>query len=641
MKSEVSGFGKDMKTAAGAMVGMALAILLLAGLAGKAHALKTNELELGNDGLYDGAVAIQRDPVGRMLFRDTQVTSPTSLWVLQGKALSHATLSGLGEDDHPHYLSGERHAAAHTAAANAALPIPADPAGHVTLGDHVSDADLHLRRGADERITGAWTFAGTVEAAGARLRLSQNGATGDAWILFEDGVEDAMLGWSASARAFDFNRPVRGNAAEWSAVTASQLRADERISGRDALGSPAAILDGFASIEGIAPADLLARGRDETLAGDWTFQGNVKIEGMLEAEVSGPGDCEKKKGRVLSVAISGGDYTSVQAAINAASSGDVVLVYPGTYNEQITGKSGVTVRGVSRDACIIRYDVQFGSPYGPQHSAISWGGSGIFALENLTAQNLSSPPISPGGTATVLYAYNAAILRVRDCNITGSDNDTVSGWGTSQTHIERCRIETLNSQPDQYYFGDTSMLSVTNSEIICTSYVFYSQNTPTIYAHNNIVRCPTDRWPGTVVPGTYYLSANKMVLVDFSPPQAYERVLGDSMVDGKFTVTSTGTFYGETIFGYSAPGNISFLSRVGGNMVKTLRILGSAIHGTPIKLEWSGDGSNWDTNLYRSSASTLKTDGTFEAETVGAVKTLWKDWAAAAAAGAGDRKSVV
>ena len=31
-----------------------------------------------------------------------------------------------------------------------------------------------------------------------------------------------------------------------------------------------------------------------------------------------------------------GDYTTIQAAVTAASSGDSIVVYPGTYNENIT-----------------------------------------------------------------------------------------------------------------------------------------------------------------------------------------------------------------------------------------------------------------------------------------------------------------
>jgi hypothetical protein len=46
-------------------------------------------------------------------------------------------------------------------------------------------------------------------------------------------------------------------------------------------------------------------------------------------------------------------YNSIQSAITAASSGDLVYVYPGTYTEQITMKAGVPVVGMNREDCIV------------------------------------------------------------------------------------------------------------------------------------------------------------------------------------------------------------------------------------------------------------------------------------------------
>ncbi|MCK5548634.1 MAG: hypothetical protein KAI64_06440, partial [Thermoplasmata archaeon] len=56
---------------------------------------------------------------------------------------------------------------------------------------------------------------------------------------------------------------------------------------------------------------------------------------------------------VLRVGVSGCPYTSVQTALNAASSGDIVLVYPGTYDERVVIGDGVSLVGVHRDSCVI------------------------------------------------------------------------------------------------------------------------------------------------------------------------------------------------------------------------------------------------------------------------------------------------
>lgn len=61
---------------------------------------------------------------------------------------------------------------------------------------------------------------------------------------------------------------------------------------------------------------------------------------------------------VLTVAPSGGDYTSIQTALNSASAGQTVLVYPGTYNEHITTEgvnTGVRLTGFPNALnCVIK-----------------------------------------------------------------------------------------------------------------------------------------------------------------------------------------------------------------------------------------------------------------------------------------------
>lgn len=47
-------------------------------------------------------------------------------------------------------------------------------------------------------------------------------------------------------------------------------------------------------------------------------------------------------------------YHNIQDALAVASSGDLVLVYPGTYTEQITPVAGVVLRGVDQETCVLQ-----------------------------------------------------------------------------------------------------------------------------------------------------------------------------------------------------------------------------------------------------------------------------------------------
>jgi len=138
-------------------------------------------------------------------------------------------------------------------------------------------------------------------------------------------------------------------------------------------------------------------------------------------------------GNVLIVAVLGGDYTTIQAAINAANSGQLVLVAPGTYAENVAFKAGVTVQGMTISG--------FGSTIAPISGVpITLPASGICLIKNLR----TSPPAGqiglsyPSGSTAQLYAFDcqfysnaanaidtstadaAAILELNDCYVSGN-----------------------------------------------------------------------------------------------------------------------------------------------------------------------------------------------------------------------------
>jgi hypothetical protein len=199
-----------------------LALLFPAVLA----AIETTDVQFRSGSTNDGLVVISRD-AGSLRFRDQ--FHNTTLSQLLSSIGSHAALSGLAADDHPQYLTTARHLLQHNAAFNGDLPISGDLNGNATLGDHVADADLHLRRNETEIIPAVWSFP-------AGLQLGE-----------------ATAAWSPAHNRVELNRGLHGSGA----------------------------LSGFSSIAGIAAADLPSVVAPESIAAPWSFEAGAEVSGEL------------------------------------------------------------------------------------------------------------------------------------------------------------------------------------------------------------------------------------------------------------------------------------------------------------------------------------------------------------------------
>ncbi|HPS01291.1 MAG TPA: hypothetical protein PLA90_07090 [Candidatus Sumerlaeota bacterium] len=171
------------------------------------RAIQTQQVEIGRQGVYDGRVTISRDASGKMLFQDAETPTPVPLSALTPGVNAHSLLAGLNADDHPLYLNSARHLSTHSNTFNALLPIPADPAGNYTLGEHVADSRLHLRRDQTVEITGNWRFSGTPRLWN-NLELSAGGAPGDARLSFATATGTATFKWLEAAKVFALDRGV-------------------------------------------------------------------------------------------------------------------------------------------------------------------------------------------------------------------------------------------------------------------------------------------------------------------------------------------------------------------------------------------------------------------------------------------------
>ena len=362
-------------------------------------AVKTSKVEFGEDGTYDGQVGIYRDESGRLVFMDAENTVPVPLSDVTGGTDDHGELVSLGADHHTQYMNSSRHDISHDAAFNDALAINPGVGGHTTAGGHFQDADIHLNRSLPETVLSSWMFD-SMQKFGDGIHLSSHGETGKSDVSFEDGEEDARMQWNPETEKFEFNRGIKTESLETTDGKIQDLRVPGNLYGNEISGGPTGIISNFFSIEGIESGNLLDKSANETVSGNWTFQ-NLTVNGNLEAPT---------EANIITVAKSGGDYTSVASAVSNASSGDAVLVYPGTYTE--TGgvqmnTANVSLVGVDRERCIIERDnsiVTMNSDDG----TINMRAAGC-SLENLTIKNIGSGDASPA------VICNNGVGNIRNC----------------------------------------------------------------------------------------------------------------------------------------------------------------------------------------------------------------------------------
>ena len=99
-------------------------------------------------------------------------------------------------------------------------------------------------------------------------------------------------------------------------------------------------------------------------------------------------------------------YATIMAGVNDADAGDVVLVYPGIYNEKVVAKEGVAIVGMDRDKCIIEY--QFNPATDDKTDADFWAfksdveGAPIRNMTIRTTDPTDSFEWANGGFATIL-----------------------------------------------------------------------------------------------------------------------------------------------------------------------------------------------------------------------------------------------
>lgn len=473
-------------------------------------AVKTSQVELGENGSYDAKVRIFRDEGGNMLFKDDVHTSPVKLLDLSLRMTEHKALSGLGADDHEQYMNTVRHSSGHSVSFNDALAISPDPGGHTQLGGHLQDSDIHLSKNENEMVIASWKFDAEQEFRD-NIRLSRHGEPGKADLLFEDGEDDARIRWDEGYDHFEFNRKIMGTDAETDSFLSNTIiRAPGTLDGSYSKSAPTGKIENFVSVEGIASGNLVDKTADEDISGKWDFLNDVYVDGDLvtsglltpQGGIKGLG-----KGNTITVAKSGGDFTSIQDAVNAAQDGDVILIFPGVYEEQVTiSGDDITLLGVDQEKVIIRAaDL---SNEGTVHLA---GLTTGINLQNLSIENTTAF----AGKGVALAIVNGSQATVYNCDLISSGRDTIyiyqgpyETWGKfMECYIEggsdvtscentgyfyNCRFY-INQSGEEAFFihkinGDGVVISNCYFDAVGTGMIgSFNSNDDVLYFYNNTV----------------------------------------------------------------------------------------------------------------------------------------------------------
>lgn len=115
-----------------------------------------------------------------------------------------------------------------------------------------------------------------------------------------------------------------------------------------------------------------------------------------------------------------GNYSTIQSAINAASSGETIFVRPGTYTENISGKAGVHLSSFTGDQTNPNVEIV---------GKVSLS-SGTMVLSGLR--------LTTNGDYC-LEASGSGGFRLISCFINGTDNSTINNSGTGAITLRLCQ----------------------------------------------------------------------------------------------------------------------------------------------------------------------------------------------------------
>ncbi|MBN2686505.1 MAG: right-handed parallel beta-helix repeat-containing protein [Pontiellaceae bacterium] len=220
------------------------------------------------------------------------------------------------------------------------------------------------------------------------------------------------------------------------------------------------------------------------------------------------------------------DYATIQAAINAATAGDVIQINAGTYNEAVTINKAVTLMGVSADSVFINGQ--------HQNIPVTISGNGGVTLQNITCTNAYLCGIKINENADGNVIEDCEINMVMGTDSSGLTQYTSYGiWAKSSDdlRIERTVIQNIVG----HKFGNSDILAKYNAPATG----IYLEN-----SHESTIRdCVIEHLSGGYVRGIYLFND-----CDNTFPDRGIRVEGGRIAD----LSSDWAFYGVGSYGISA-----------------------------------------------------------------------------------------
>lgn len=133
----------------------------------------------------------------------------------------------------------------------------------------------------------------------------------------------------------------------------------------------------------------------------------------------------------LTVCASGCDYTSIQAAVAAASPGDTITVAAGTYTEQVTVSKSVTLQGAGSGSTTIKAPASLTGDASGMKNIITVTGAGVTA--EITGFTISGPgPAGCGSINVGVMVRDGATLNIHDNTISNIRDEPISGCQNGQ-----------------------------------------------------------------------------------------------------------------------------------------------------------------------------------------------------------------